>query len=55
VEGSGRKASGGWESWQGSKVQDPQSIDMWGQFSSLGLGENRTQKPRDKPQAGQSR
>jgi hypothetical protein len=47
VESSGREASGGWESWQGSRVQDPQSIGTWGQYSSLGPGEGRTQKPRD--------
>jgi hypothetical protein len=29
VEGRGREANGGWESWQGSKVQDPQSIGTW--------------------------
>jgi hypothetical protein len=37
-----RKANDGWESWQDSNIQNPQSIDAWGQFTSLGLGEGRT-------------
>jgi hypothetical protein len=45
VESSGREARGGWESQQGSKVRDPQSIDMWGQFSSLGPGEGQGTSP----------
>jgi hypothetical protein len=54
VESSGREANDGWESQQGNKVQNPQSVDIWGQFSSLGSGEGRTQKPREQPQAGAS-
>jgi hypothetical protein len=49
-----RDANDGWESRQGSKVRNPQSGGMWGQFSSLGLGEGRTRKPREQPQAGAS-
>jgi hypothetical protein len=47
-------ANDGWESRQGSKVQNPQSGGTWGQFSSLGSGEGRTQRPREQPQAGTS-
>jgi hypothetical protein len=36
------EASDGWESWQGSRVRDLKSVDMWSQFDSLGLGEGRT-------------
>jgi hypothetical protein len=49
-----REANDGWESLQGSKAQNAQSGDMWGQFSSLGLGEGRTRKPRKQPWAGVS-
>jgi hypothetical protein len=49
VESSGREANGGWESQQGSKFQNPQSIGMWGQFSSQGSGEGRTRRPREQP------
>jgi hypothetical protein len=45
-----RKANDGWESRQGSKVQNPQSRGTWGQFSSLVSGEGRTRRPRDQPQ-----
>jgi hypothetical protein len=37
-----RKANDEWESWEGIKVQNPQSIGTWDQFSSLGPGESRT-------------
>jgi hypothetical protein len=45
-----REGNDGWESWQGSRVQIPQSGGTWGQFNSLGSGEGRTQRPRERPQ-----
>jgi hypothetical protein len=54
VDSSGRETNDGWESQQGSKVRDPQSIGTWGQFSSLGSGEHSTQRPREQLQAGAS-
>jgi hypothetical protein len=46
-----REANDGWESRQGSKVQNPQPRGTWGQFSSLCSGEGRTRRPREQPQA----
>jgi hypothetical protein len=37
-----RKANDGWESQQGSRIQNPQSRGTWGQFSNLGSVEGRT-------------
>jgi hypothetical protein len=44
VECGGSEASDGWESQQGSRVQDLKSIDTWDQFSSLGPEEGRTRE-----------